>query len=88
MEARAITKNLFLSFGENLAFPSQIFSAIEKERMRFYDISLASIAEVSAAIDIIVAFGYITAGTESEFQSNLNASYAMIINLRKHQSRL
>jgi len=59
-----------------------------KERMRFFDISLASIAEVSSAIDIMRAFGHISANDESEIQSNLNVSYAMIINLRKYQSQI
>lgn len=59
-----------------------------KERMRFFDISLASIAEASSAIDIMRAFGYIPEKDESTLQDNLHTAYAMIINLRKHQSRL
>ena len=59
-----------------------------KERMRFFDISLASIAETSSALDIIRAFGYISEEDEFNIQSNLNASYAMIINLRKYQSQI
>ena len=59
-----------------------------KERMRFFDISLASIAEASSAIDIIRAFRYISATDDTDIQSHLNIAYAMIINLRKHQSKL
>jgi len=42
----------------------------------------------SSAIDIIGAFGYISEMDETTLQENLNVAYAMIINLRKHQSRL
>jgi len=58
------------------------------QRISFFDISLASIAEASAAIDIIRAFGYISESDESDIQSNLHISYAMIINLRKYQSQI
>ncbi len=59
-----------------------------KERMRFFDISLASIAEASSAIDIMRAFGYISDSHKVDIQTNLNTSYAMIINLRKRQYHL
>ena len=59
-----------------------------KERMRFFDISLASIAEASSAIDIMQAFGYISRNDKIDIQSSLSVSYAMIINLRKHQSQI
>jgi len=56
--------------------------------MRFFDISLASIAEASSAIDIMRAFGYISDSHKVDIQTNLNTSYAMIINLRKRQYHL
>lgn len=54
-----------------------------KERSRFFDISLASIAESSSAIDIIAAYGYIAASLESDIKSDLRAAYAMIMKLKK-----
>ncbi len=54
-----------------------------KERNRFFDISLASLSEVSAAIDIIAAYGYMPANLESIFQENLRRSYSMIFKLKK-----
>ena len=54
-----------------------------KDRNRFFDISLGSIAEVSAAIDIISAYGYIPAGYEHNLKSQLAKSYGMIMNLRR-----
>ncbi len=54
-----------------------------KERNRFFDISLASIAEVSAAVDLICAYGNIPAVLEEDIQSGLRGSYAMEIKLRR-----
>ncbi len=54
-----------------------------KERNRFFDISLASIAEVSAAVDLICAYGTIPAELEQYVQSKLRGSYSMEIKLRK-----
>lgn len=54
-----------------------------KERRRFFDISLASIAESAAAIDIIAAYGYIPANLESELKNQLQSAYAMIMKLKK-----
>lgn len=53
-----------------------------KERARFFDISLASIAEVASAIDILSAYGYIPANNEESIKLRLRRSYGMIINLR------
>ena len=55
----------------------------KKERCRFFDISIASIAETASAIDIISAYGYIPAELEIELKSALRSSYAMIMNLKK-----
>jgi four helix bundle protein len=54
-----------------------------KERNRFFDISLASIAETSSALDIINAYGYITAMVNEEIKSQLRLSYAMIMRMRR-----
>ncbi len=54
-----------------------------KERARFFDISLASIAESSSAIDVMQAFNLISRQTGDEFKSQLRIAYAMIVNLKK-----
>lgn len=54
-----------------------------RERNRFFDISLASISETSAAIDIIAAYGYITPKDEMDIKGLLERSYAMIYKLKK-----
>ena len=54
-----------------------------KERNRFFNISLASISETSSAIDIISAYGFISAKAEAEIQALLKRAYAMIIKLRR-----
>ncbi len=54
-----------------------------KERNRFFDISLASIAETASALDIINAYGYITAMINEEIKSELRISYAMIMRLKR-----
>jgi four helix bundle protein len=54
-----------------------------RERSRFFDISLASIAEVSSAIDIIAAYRYIPANLEMQLKSELSIVYAMIFKLKK-----
>ena len=54
-----------------------------KERNRFFDISLASISETSSAIDIISAYGYISASVEMNVKNLLTRAYSMVIKLRK-----
>ena len=54
-----------------------------KERNRFFDISLASIAETASALDIINAYGYITFTFNEEIKSQLRLSYAMLMKMRK-----
>jgi len=54
-----------------------------RERRRFFDISLASIAEVSSVIDLMQAYGYLRSRAGSEWQNELRISYAMIMNLKK-----
>ena len=55
-----------------------------KERNRFFEISMASISEVSSVIDIIEAYGYLNLKETGIYQSELRASYAMISGLRKN----
>ena len=57
-----------------------------KEKSRFFDISLASIAETASVIDILSAYGYISANLEESIKSGLRQSYGMIIQLRKRYS--
>ena len=54
-----------------------------KDRNRFFDISLASIAETASALDIIHVFGYITGTLNDELKSELRMAYAMIMRLRR-----
>jgi len=54
-----------------------------RERRRFFDFSLASIAEVSAVIDIFMACRYLEPMTGANWQEELRISYAMIMNLKK-----
>jgi len=54
-----------------------------KEKRRFFDISLASMAEASAAIDILYALGYIQASIEQKWKSQLRSAYGMLFNLSK-----
>ena len=49
----------------------------------FFDISLGSIAEVASIIDILSAYGYISASYQEELKTLLRRAYAMIINLKK-----
>ncbi len=74
----------------NRAFSSSMLNLAEgngrrstRERNRFFDISLASIAETAAALDIICAFGYIAASFNDELKSELRLAYAMIMRLRR-----
>jgi len=55
----------------------------QKERNRFFDISLASIAETASALDIIQVFGFITHEYAEDIKSNLRSSYAMLRKLKK-----
>jgi four helix bundle protein len=54
-----------------------------KERNRFFDISLGSISEVIACIDILESFNLISASLASGICSELKISYIMIRNLKK-----
>jgi four helix bundle protein len=55
----------------------------QKERNRFFDISLASISESASAIDIIHAYGYVSRDYAEGLKSQLRLAYAMIRKLRK-----
>lgn len=52
-----------------------------KERRRFFQISLGSIAEVAGLVDLSVLFSLISRETQEFLKSKLRASYAMIRNL-------
>ena len=54
-----------------------------KERNRFFDISLGSISETIACIDIFEAFGEISKAFANELSTNLKISYIMIRNLKR-----
>ena len=54
-----------------------------KERNRFFDISMASIAETSAAIDLVAAYGYIPACLQVELRDMLSHAYAIEMKLRR-----
>ncbi len=54
-----------------------------KERRRFFTISLASIAETAASIDIISAYGYLSSETQIDLKNKLRHSYAMIMKLKR-----
>jgi len=53
-----------------------------KERNRFFDISLGSISETIACIDIFEAFGEVPKELSTELSTNLKIAYIMIRNLK------
>ena len=55
-----------------------------KERARFFDISLASIAESASAIDVLEAYCLISRSEAIDFVEELRIAYAMIRNLKKY----
>lgn len=54
-----------------------------KERRRFFDIALASIAEVASVLDILVAYRNISTEEDQYFRENLRIAYAMLVKLKK-----
>jgi len=48
-----------------------------KERNRFFDISLASIAEVSSVIDIFMVYGYISKISQIEHKNHLRIYWVL-----------
>ena len=54
-----------------------------RERRRFFDIALASIAEVAAVMDIIRAYQYISEKRTNEIKEELRISYAMLMKLKQ-----
>lgn len=54
-----------------------------KDRNRFFDISLGSIAESISCIDIILAYGYISSAEANDASRQLKVSYIMIRNLKR-----
>jgi len=53
-----------------------------KERRHFFDISLASIAETSSALDILSAYRCLSSQDEQFFRENLTSAYGMIFKLK------
>lgn len=53
-----------------------------KERRRFFDISLASIAETASVLDIFLAYRSISSMEEQSWRENLRIAYAMIMKLK------
>jgi four helix bundle protein len=54
-----------------------------KERNRFFDISLASIAEVASVMDIFLAYGYISKITNIESKNHLRRVYSLLRKLKQ-----
>jgi len=54
-----------------------------KERNRFFDISLASIAEVASVIDLFVVYGYISRICGIESKNHLRRAYWFLRKLKK-----
>ena len=54
-----------------------------KERARFFDIAIASIAEAATAIEVLAAYGVISEREASEVSEGLRIGYAMMINLKR-----
>lgn len=54
-----------------------------KDRNRFFDISLASIAEVASVIDIFLAYGYISRISNIESKNHLRRAYSLLMKLKK-----
>ena len=57
-----------------------------KERNRFFDISLGSISETIACVDIFEAFKEIPAELSAKISSDLKIAYVMIRNLKLKNS--
>jgi len=54
-----------------------------RDRNRFFDMSIASIDEVDAACDVLVAFQLVPFLVIEQIQRDLRASAAMIMKLRR-----
>ena len=55
----------------------------QKERNRFFDISLGSLAEVDSCIDIMSSYGYLPASMEASVKAELTIIFVMIRRLKK-----
>lgn len=54
-----------------------------KERARFFDIAIASIAEAQAAVELLEAFGAVSRKETASISEHLRVGYAMVINLKR-----
>ncbi|MBN1283446.1 MAG: four helix bundle protein [Proteobacteria bacterium] len=52
--------------------------AYSRERRRFFQIALGSLAETSAALDLALAFGLITSAAQDSLKSRLQLAFTMI----------
>ena len=57
--------------------------ASPRERRRFFDIAIASIAETASAVDIMLAYRLIPEAEAVGIKADLNIAYAMAINLKR-----
>ena len=53
-----------------------------RERARFFDIAIASIAEAATAIEVLAAYGAISESEARGVSEGMRIGYAMIINLK------
>ncbi len=54
-----------------------------RERNRFFDISLGSISETIACIDVLESFGLVSTDLSYKISSDLKIAYIMIRNLKR-----
>ena len=54
-----------------------------KDRNKFFDISLGSLAEVASAFDVITVYGHISNEMNDELKSKLRLIYVMIRRLKR-----
>jgi four helix bundle protein len=54
-----------------------------KDRNRFFNISLASIAEVASVMDIFLVYGYISKITNIESKNHLRRIYSLLSKLKQ-----
>ena len=78
-QLRRALSSAILNLSEGNARPSL------KEKCRFFDIALASIAESASAIDFIVATGYSKESLAHRVKSTLITSYKMLEMLKKYK---
>jgi four helix bundle protein len=88
--ARLPRGNAFLADEFKRALASGILNCAEgnsrtspRERARFFDVAIASVAEAAAAIALMLAFRGIEAEEAAEISESLRVGYAMMIRLKR-----